>query len=76
MPRTSRALLVIDERAEALRHALRQAEATHKSIQASLEELLSMRDKIERAVPKRTSKSKNRVAPAANAQPPATATVA
>jgi hypothetical protein len=58
MARTSKAMAVLDERIATLRHAVAEAQANYKSVHAQLEEVLGLRDKVERAAPKRTSRAK------------------
>jgi hypothetical protein len=65
--RTSKATALLDERIAVLRRAWEEAASTQKAIQAQLDEVVGLRDKLERVAPKRPSRSKRVVAaPPAN----------
>jgi hypothetical protein len=70
MPRTSRALAVIDEREVVLKAELQRLAALHAAVEAQLEQLADLRRKMQ-ALPKRPSCAKRTVS--LPAQPPAAA---
>ncbi len=61
MPRTSKAMMVLDERAVILRRAIQEADATSNSFRAALDEVDYLRKQLA-AVPKRTSRAKVKAA--------------